>query len=166
MKNQMILRVIARWNIPFMLVFGLYVITHGEGGPGGGFQGGVIVAAAFILYGLVAGADRMRAILPRRATDAAAALGVLLYVGVGIYSMLRGYTFLDHTAILPSDPGAAEPWGMTLVEYGVGLTVAAVMVTVYNEISEGTGPDDGTVPATAALTPPGGRVEGSDGDRS
>jgi multicomponent Na+:H+ antiporter subunit B len=139
---MIVLRVIARWNIPFMLVFGLYVQTHGELGPGGGFQAGVIIAAAFILYGMVFSAAEMRKIVPRWVTDTAAALGVLMYAGVGIYSLLMGYEFLDHSALNPSNPGGAEPWGMTLVEYGVGMTVAAVMITIFNEITEGTAPDE------------------------
>ena len=142
MKDMIVLRIIARWNIPFMLVFGLYVQTHGELGPGGGFQAGVIIAASFILYGMVFSAQEMRKIIPRWVSDAGAVGGVLLYAGVGVYSMLMGYEFLDHAAIMPSDPGGAEPWGMVLVEYGVGLTVAAVMITIFNEITEGTTPDE------------------------
>jgi multicomponent Na+:H+ antiporter subunit B len=141
-KDLVVLRVVARWNIPFMVVFGLYVQTHGELGPGGGFQAGVIIAAGFILYGMIFGAAAMRRIVPRWVSDLAAAGGVLLYAGVGVYSMLLGYEFLDHTAINPANPGAGEPWGMVLVEYGVGFTVAAVMLTIFNEITEGTTPDD------------------------
>lgn len=141
MKDMIVLRVIARWNIPFMLVFGLYVQTHGELGPGGGFQAGVVIAASFILYGLVFSAEEMRRVMPRWVTDLAATAGVLLYTGVGVYSMATGYNFLDYTPIKPSDPGAAEVWGMILVEYAVGLTVAAVMVTIFNEITEGTTPE-------------------------
>lgn len=134
------LRVVARWNIPFMVVFGLYVQTHGELGPGGGFQAGVIIAAGFLLYGLIFGAEEMRKVVPRWVSDVTAALGVLIYAGTGIFSMLHGYEFLDHTAINPANPGGAEPWGMVAVEYGVGLTVAAVMLTIFNEITEGTDP--------------------------
>lgn len=136
MSDQIILRVIARWNIPFMVVFGMYVITHGELGPGGGFQGGVVLAAAFLVYGLVYGAEAMRRIVPRALTDAAAVLGVLVYTGIGVYAVLRGRSFLDHRALVPGDPDAAEPLGMMLAEYGVGLTVAAVMITIFNEITE------------------------------
>ncbi len=138
MTDLVILRVVTKLMIPFILVFGFYVITHGELGPGGGFQGGVILAAAFILYGLVYGAEEMRRILPRRISDALACLGVLLYAGVGAYGALAGYRFLDYTPLRPAHPGAAESWGMTLVEYSVGMTVAAVMITVFNEITEGT----------------------------
>src|SRR5690606_18625201 len=139
---MMILRVIARWNIPFMVVFGLYVQTHGELGPGGGFQAGVIFAAGFILYGLVFGGHEMRRIVPRWVTDVAGAVGVLIYAGMGVYSMLMGYEFLDHSVISPTRPGAGEPWGMVVVEWGVGITVGAVMLTIFNEITEGTAPED------------------------
>lgn len=142
MKDLVVLRVVARWNIPFMVVFGLYVQTHGELGPGGGFQAGVIVAAGFLLYGMIFGAKEMRRILPRWFTDVMAAGGVLLYAGVGLYAMANGYEFLDHAAINPANPGGAEPWGMVLVEYGVGFTVFAVMITIFNEITEGTAPED------------------------
>ena len=142
MTHQLILRVATKLMIPFILVFGLYVITHGEISPGGGFQGGVILASAFILYGLVYGGDAMRKILPRKITDAVACLGVLLYAGVGVYCVLVGYKFLDYTAISPNNPGGGESWGMTLVEYGVGMTVSSVIVTIYNEITEGTSPTE------------------------
>lgn len=141
MKDLIVLRVIARWNIPFMVVFGLYVQTHGELGPGGGFQAGVIIAAGFILYGLIFGAEAMRKIIPRWVSDLGAAGGVLLYALTGVLSVAYGYEYLDLTVINPSNPGAAEPWGMVILEYGVGLTVTAVMLTIFNEITEGTDPE-------------------------
>ncbi len=143
MKDQPLLRIIAQGNLPFMIVYGLYVQTHGELGPGGGFQAGVVIAAGFILYGLVFGVHEMRRIVPRWVTDLFAALGVMLYAGVGVYSAINGYEFLDHAAIIPSNPGGAEPWGMVLVEWGVGFTVTAVMITIFNEITEGTVEADG-----------------------
>ena len=57
MKQQVVPRVIARMLIPFMFMFGFYVITHGELGPGGGFQGGVILAAGVILHALIHGIE-------------------------------------------------------------------------------------------------------------
>ncbi len=60
MKDQIILRIMTTVMMPFILVFGFYVITHGELGPGGGFQGGVVIAAAFILYGLVYGTKELQ----------------------------------------------------------------------------------------------------------
>lgn len=122
--------------VPFVIVFGLYVITHGDYGPGGGFQGGVIVAAAYILYALVYGVAPARRLVPRWATDNLAAVGVLFYGAVGTVSLFRGGTFLDYDALIPSAPTSAQPLGMFLVELGVGLTVACVMVTVFTEMVE------------------------------
>ena len=142
MSENLILRVASKYMVPFMLVFGLYIIFHGDLSPGGGFQGGVAIASGFIFYAMVYGKPAMQKILPRGVTDALIAIGVLMYAGTGFYCLLAGYRFLDYTAISPSDPAGGEAWGMTLVEYGVGITVSMVMVTCYNEITEGTLPGE------------------------
>jgi len=136
MKDQVVLRVMTKLLVPFMLVFGCYVIAHGELGPGGGFQGGVILAAGFILYGIVYGKPELHRVVPRRVVDALAGMGVLLYAGVGVWTMLLGGRFLDYSVLPAVDYGAAEALGMVLVEYGVGITVCTVMITVYDMISE------------------------------
>lgn len=142
MKDQVILRIVTKLIIPFILVFGFFVVTHGELGAGGGFQGGIILASAFILFGLVYGVDEMQEIIPRWFSDALSSIGVLIYAGVGIFSIFMGNKFLDYTSLKPSDPAVAESWGMTLVEYGVGITVAAVMITIFNEITEESSQED------------------------
>ena len=53
MKDYIVLRVITKLLIPFILLFGIYVQMHGDYGPGGGFQAGVIFASSFILYAIV-----------------------------------------------------------------------------------------------------------------
>ena len=136
MEGQAFLRVIAKMLFPFILVFGVYVITHGELGPGGGFQGGVILAAAFILYGMIFGAEALRAKVPNRVLDVLMASGVLLYAGTGLHNLLAGGAFLDYTLLGPEVPGDAEALGMTLVEYGVGITVCSVMITIYLQMTE------------------------------
>jgi len=132
MADQVVLRVVSKALIPFMILFGLYVITHGEVGPGGGFQGGVICAAGFILYGLIFGRDALARVLPHVVVDLLTAFGVLFYAGVGVASMLTGGNFLDYTVLIPSNPGL----GLSLVEYGVGITVCFTMITIFNKISE------------------------------
>ncbi len=143
MRGQTFLRVVAKMLFPFILVFGVYVITHGELGPGGGFQGGVILAAAFILYGMIMGAEELERRVPRWVTDAAMALGVLLYAGTGLHNLLAGGAFLDYTMLGPDRPGDAEALGMTLVEYGVGITVCSVMITIYIQVCERAATDVG-----------------------
>ncbi|MBL4848324.1 MAG: Na(+)/H(+) antiporter subunit B [Planctomycetes bacterium] len=135
LAKQPVLRQVTKILIPFVIVFGLYVITHGDYGPGGGFQGGVILAAAYILFALVYGVARARRVIPRKATDVLAAVGVLFYGAVGLVGLFGGGTFLDYD-FLGTDPASAQALGMFLVELGVGLTVASVMVTVFTEMVE------------------------------
>ena len=134
-EHQSVLRVTCKLLIPFIIIFAVYVITHGEIGPGGGFQGGVIMAAAFILYGVVFGADRLVERVPRRVTDVLRAVGVLLYAGVGLHNLLAGSNFLVYSALNPAHPSDGEALGMTLVEYGVGITVTTVFITLYVAIT-------------------------------
>jgi multicomponent Na+:H+ antiporter subunit B len=135
-KEQIILRVVTKLLAPFIMLFGLYVIMHGELSPGGGFQGGVILASSFILHSLVFGVHASRQVLGRRVTDALACIGALLFAGVGVATMLLGGAFLDYGMLIPDDTPAAQALGITVIEIGVGITVAAVMITIFNEMSE------------------------------
>jgi multicomponent Na+:H+ antiporter subunit B len=136
LSQQSLIRVITKMMIPFIFVFGLYVILHGEVGPGGGFQGGVILAAAFILYGLVFGADELRKRVPPVIFDVGMALGALIYSGTGLACLFYGGTFLDYGMLQPTHAGDGEALGMTLVEYGVGITVCSVMTQIYLIVGE------------------------------
>ena len=130
MKHHLVLRVIAKQLIPFILVFGLYVQFHGDFGPGGGFQAGVIFAAGFILYGLIFGLDAVRKVAPHGLIRVLVAGGVLLFAGVGVAGMLLGGNYLDYD-VLAHDPVHGQHLGILLIEFGVGVTVAAVMITVF-----------------------------------
>lgn len=130
MKHHPVLHVVARLLIPFILLFGLYVQFHGDYGPGGGFQAGVIFAAGFILYGLVFDVDTAQQVAPPAVLQALMALGVLLFAGVGVASMLLGGNFLDYD-YLAADPVDGQHLGILLVELGVGITVASVMISVF-----------------------------------
>lgn len=130
MQHHIVLKVAAKLLLPFILLFALYVQFHGDFGPGGGFQAGVIFGAGIILYALVFGVGHARAVVPPGAVRATAALGVLLYTGVGVASLLLGANFLDYD-VLAADPVAGQHLGILLVELGVGLTVTAVMILLF-----------------------------------
>ena len=130
MWHHHVLHVVAKLVVPLILLFALYVQFHGDFGPGGGFQAGVIFAAGLILYGLVFGVDRLRRAVPRGAVEALAAAGVLLYAGVGVAGMLLGGSFLDYGVLL-ADPMAGQHLGILVIELGVGVTVAAVMTNLF-----------------------------------
>ncbi len=134
--DQTVLRVVSKMSIPFILLFGLYVITHGELGPGGGFQGGVVIACAFILYALIFGRPALYRVLPPPVIDLLTGLGVLMYSGTGAACLLLGGQFLDYSVLDTVSPGDGEALGMTLVEYGVGITVSMVMLNIFNQLAE------------------------------
>ena len=131
MEQKLVLRVVGRSFVPFILLFGFYVQFHGDYGPGGGFQAGVIVAAGVILYALVFGLEATRRAIPPDWTRIGTSLGVLLFGGVGIASMLLGGNFLGYDALDPKDPKHGQHVGILLVELGVGITVASTMLLFY-----------------------------------
>ena len=130
MNEFIVLRVVTKALIPFILLFGLYVQTHGDFGPGGGFQAGVIFASAFILYGLVFGISETRRVFPSRLLLLLAALGVLIFAGVGVVALLMGGNYLEY-AVFAGDPAFGNHIGIWLVELGVGMTVSSVMLTIF-----------------------------------
>lgn len=125
-----VLRVVAKLIIPLVILFALYVQFHGDFGPGGGFQAGVIAAAAFILYALVFGLRLCYEVVSPKFLQIMAALGVLLYASVGLYSMMKGGHFLDYNQ-LAADPIAGQHYGIIIIELGVGITVFAVMLSIF-----------------------------------
>ncbi len=131
MKDQAIPRLPAKILIPPILLFGLYVQFHGDFGPGGGFQAGVIFAAAFVLYALINGVKVTQEVVSLRFLEIGIATGVLLYAGVGIYTMLQGAEYLNYNAIDSANPVHGQHLGILLVELGVGITVACVMATIF-----------------------------------
>ena len=130
MIDNPVLRIIAKIIIPMILLFALYVQFHGDFGPGGGFQAGVIFAAGFILYGLVFGTEALRSAVPPGALRLLTAFGLLLFAGVGAITMLAGSDYLAYNA-LAQDPVAGQHLGILIVEFGVGVTVSAVMITIF-----------------------------------
>lgn len=131
MRHHLLLRVITKLLVGPIILFALYVQFHGDYSPGGGFQAGVIFAVAFILFGIVFGLEKVKQVFPPWLVHKLAAFGVLLYAGTGIYSLMLGSTYLNYSAFTPDHPEHGQHWGILVVELGVGITVAAVMVAIY-----------------------------------
>ena len=130
MKGLVVLRVVAKLLIPFMLLFALYVQFHGDFGPGGGFQAGVIGAATIIFYALIFGLPAARRLVPEATVEAMVALGVLIYAGVGIAGIALGGNYLDYF-VLAGDPVHGQHRGIFWVEVGVAVTVSGVMLKIF-----------------------------------
>ena len=131
MTQHLVLKVITKLMVGFIILFALYVQFHGDYSPGGGFQAGVIFAAAFILYGMVMGLENVQRVLPPWVVHKLMALGVVIYTLVGVYSFFVGYNFLDYGALTPAHPEHGQHYGILLVEFGVGVTVAGVVISIY-----------------------------------
>ena len=131
MKRYTIPRLGTKLLLPLILLFALYVQFHGDYGPGGGFQAGVIFGAGFILYALIYGMDQARRLMPPWLLRIGVSLGVLIYAGVGLVGLLLGGNYLDYGVLDSHDPAHGQHLGILLVELGVGITVSAVMVTIF-----------------------------------
>jgi multicomponent Na+:H+ antiporter subunit B len=129
-RKLVVLRVIAKLFFPLILLFALYVQFHGDYGPGGGFQAGVIFATGFILYALAFGLGNAQRVIPHQLLRIMAAVGVLIYAAVGIESMLLGGKFLEYR-VLADDPITGQHLGIMLIELGVGITVTAVVLIIF-----------------------------------
>ncbi|MGE4073635.1 MAG: Na(+)/H(+) antiporter subunit B [Lysobacterales bacterium] len=127
MRDSLILRIVSKFMIPVIVLFALYVQFHGELGPGGGFQAGVILAAALILHMLVFGLDETRRIAPPQLLRILSALGVLIYGGTGVITLLLGAEFLNYN-VLGSTPVGGQHLGIFLIEVGVATTVASTLL--------------------------------------
>lgn len=135
MRAFPIIRVITKILIPYILLFGFYVQFHGDFGPGGGFQAGVILASAFILYGLVFGLEAVKRVAPPSIVERMMAVGVLVYAGTGLATILLGGQFLDYEVLehhfVPDYLPSGQHLGIFSVEFGVGITVTAVMTMIF-----------------------------------
>ncbi len=131
MRHHLILRVVTKFLVGTIMLFALYVQFHGDYSPGGGFQAGVIMAVAFITYGLVFNVTKVQEVFPPWLVHKMVALGVLIYAGTGIFSLIMGYNYLDYSALSPHHPEHGQHYGILIVELGVGITVTAVMVAIY-----------------------------------
>jgi len=131
LRHFLIPRVVGRLVIPFILVFGLYVQFHGEYGPGGAFQAGAIIAAAFILFALLEGEERAIAALPLRALLFMGAGGAVLFGATGVVGMVLGGNFLEYANFF-ADRATSHQIGILVIEAGVGLTVTGALLAIFH----------------------------------
>jgi len=135
LQHHIVLRVASKLLFPFILLFALYVQFHGDFGPGGGFQAGVIFGAGLILYGLIFGMDALDRVINPDIVRILTGAGVFLFAAVGVWSLLAGANYLDYD-VLADTPAAGQHVGILLIELGVGITVAAVMIALFGAFAK------------------------------
>ena len=136
--RDVIIRTVARVLTPFIQLFGLYIIIHGHATPGGGFQGGVIIASSFILLALaydLSEAERRFGLKIRLLMKSA---GVVFYALVGITCILSGGYFLQYSVVpLPFPPQIVSEILISAVEVSIGITVLAAITIIFYTIAGG-----------------------------
>jgi multicomponent Na+:H+ antiporter subunit B len=130
MRFDLIPRVIVKLILPFIPLFALYVQFHGEYGPGGGFQAGVISASALILYAIIFGTEDAKRVAPQWLVERLMPLGVLIFAGAGLPALFQDRNFLDY-AVFSSDPAVGHSWGIIIVEVGVLITVSSTILALF-----------------------------------
>lgn len=144
--EDVIIETLCRLLVPFMQVFALYVIAHGHYSPGGGFQGGSILGASFILLCVAYDIEEVKRRMTEKMNTIYCSAGAIIFAGIGIICLVLGGKFLDYSflhKILPSNPVAARSLGILGIEIGVGFVVMAVMISIFlNIASKGKHEDD------------------------
>jgi len=130
--TSIVIRTVSRIIIPFIQIFGLYTIIHGEASPGGGFQGGVILGTSIILLTIVFGLEEAKRRIPRGLILVFMSLGLLIYSGIGLLDMLFGGKYLEYTRLpLPLSEHEISALSILCVEIGIGITVMSVIILLF-----------------------------------
>ena len=130
-QQSIIVKTLCRLLVPFIQVFGLYIIMHGHSSPGGGFQGGVVLASSFILLAIAYGIDEAKRRFSIAALTIFTSTGVLLYAGTGVACLLLGANYLDYDILPVTEPRSI---GMLIIEISVGITVMAALVSIFHDL--------------------------------
>lgn len=139
--DSVVVTTFVRVLLPVTQLFALYVLAYGHYGPGGGFQAGVMLGAAYILLALALGREVFERRVNERVCLGVAAAGVLLYVLTGVAGLTGGSTFLDYSVLpLPVSPVKARYFGILFIETGVAIAVAATIVVLFCRLAD-TGPE-------------------------
>jgi len=142
--TDMVLETVAKIIIPFIQLFGAYVLLHGHLTPGGGFSGGTILGASLILYSMVFRFSPRKHRIEHDTSLLFEAGGALLYISIGLMGILFSKNFLTNRGIFPLGvPGELFSGGMIVViTLGIGMKVAGTIITLFQELLEGGGEDD------------------------
>jgi multicomponent Na+:H+ antiporter subunit B len=135
--HSLFLDTVVRAIVPLIQVFAFYVITHGHYSPGGGFQGGVMLAASIIILRISLGEESFER-FPTNAGIVLAGAGALGFALLGFLPLVMGGNFLEYASAVP---GVAPPvlryWGIFFAEVFIGFLVWGALVAIFDALSTG-----------------------------
>lgn len=140
-SDSPIILIVSRILAPYIMLFGFYVIFHGHYSPGGGFQGGAIIAASIILIRIANDPEVDELHFKKSFGIPLGAIGVFIFFGTGILAMFAGLNFLDYNFLQVPGLSAADTrsYGILLVEIGIGLAVTSILVSLFDNLLGETG---------------------------
>ncbi|MFP4286143.1 MAG: MnhB domain-containing protein [Candidatus Izemoplasmataceae bacterium] len=137
--NDIIIKSITRLIIPFVQVYGVFIILHGHISPGGGFSGGSIIGTSLVLYTLVFGIEKSYKKFSHRVSEFAESGGILLYLFLGILGIIFAGSFLTNieAGFPKGEAGSLFSGGMIpLLMIGIGIKVASTFITLFHILIE------------------------------
>lgn len=136
-KDDLILQTVVSILLPFAVMLALFVILNGHISPGGGFSGGVILGASFILHNTAFSSQRMERILNDRSISVTMATAIIIYGLLKTYSFMMGAAQLE-TGIPLGTPGKILSGGLILpLNICVGIIVSLSMYIFYSLYTRG-----------------------------
>lgn len=135
--QSLIVNIGCRVIVPFIFIFGLYVIMFGHYSPGGGFQGGTILAATVILMRMCLGKDATYEKFPPQLGLILGAIGLVIYGGTGLAALISGGNYLDYAAIpFPVSEAERRYYGILCVDIGVAFTVFGTLLSIFDSLTK------------------------------
>lgn len=134
--ESIIIQTAFRYAIPLIFLYAIYVLTHGEYSPGGGFQAGALLAMVVVLSRLVEG-DKAQINISGNKAFILAGVGTFIYALVGWVTMAFGGKFLAYSW-LPIDVADKyrHQWGILSIEIGVTICVMATIIVIFDAITK------------------------------
>ena len=135
-SDSPIILIVSRLLAPYIMLFGFYVIFHGHYSPGGGFQGGAIIAASIILIRIANDPEVDEMHFKKSLGIPLGSAGVLVFFGMGFLALFFGFNFLDYSylKITGLTPASIRSLGILVVEIGVGIAVTAILVSLFDNL--------------------------------
>ncbi|MBD3219944.1 sodium:proton antiporter [bacterium] len=135
-QNSVIVDLAVRIMAPMIQIFAFYVIFHGHYSPGGGFQGGALLAASILLQRVVLGRRRSARSFPPRLAIPFGAVGIAIFAGTGLWPLVTGGNVLQYDYLpLGLSPVFLRNTGILLVEIGIAFAVLGTLVSIYDDLS-------------------------------
>jgi len=135
-KDSVIVDVVTRAMVPMIQIFALYVIFHGHYSPGGGFQGGALLAGSVLLQRVVFGDERSQRGFPRRMGTHFGIAGLFIFAGIGVITLLAGGNYLQYDQLpLDLEADMLRNWGILVAEIGVAFAVMGTLTSIFDDLS-------------------------------